>query len=184
MEEAHHVSDIVVSVSNLSFQYEGGNEALKDVNFEIKRGEFFVVMGPNGAGKTTLCFILGGIIPNMYGGIRKGKVNVLGFDPWDQPIYETAKKVGILLQDPESQLVMPSVFAELAFGPANLGVPKEEIFRRIKEAVRIVGLEGFEDRHPRELSGGQKQRAALGAVLTMMPELLVLDEPTSQLDPL
>ena len=178
------MSDIVVSVSNLSFQYEGGNEALKDVNFEIKRGEFFVVMGPNGAGKTTLCFILGGIIPNMYGGIRKGKVNVLGFDPWDHPIYETAKKVGILLQDPESQLVMPSVFAELAFGPANLGVPKEEIFRRIKEAVRIVGLEGFEDRHPRELSGGQKQRAALGAVLTMMPELLVLDEPTSQLDPL
>lgn len=178
------MSDVVVSISNLSFQYEGGNETLKNVNFEIKKGEFFVIMGPNGAGKTTLCFILGGIIPNMYGGVRKGKVNVLGFDPWDQPIYETAKKVGILLQDPESQLVMPSVFAELAFGPANLGVPREEIFRRIKEAVKIVGLEGFEDRHPRELSGGQKQRAALGAVLTMMPELLVLDEPTSQLDPL
>ena len=178
------MSDVIVSVSNLSFQYEGGAEALKGISFDVKRGELFVVMGPNGAGKTTLCFILSGIIPNMYGGVRKGRVNVLGFDPWDQPIYETAKKVGVLLQDPESQLIMPSVFAELAFGPANLGVPKEEILKRIREALRIVGLEGFEDRHPRELSGGQKQRAALGAVLTMMPELLVLDEPTSQLDPL
>jgi len=178
------LSDVIVSVSNLSFQYEGGAEALKGISFDVKRGELFVVMGPNGAGKTTLCFILSGIIPNMYGGVRKGRVNVLGFDPWDQPIYETAKKVGVLLQDPESQLIMPSVFAELAFGPANLGVPKEEILKRIREALRIVGLEGFEDRHPRELSGGQKQRAALGAVLTMMPELLVLDEPTSQLDPL
>ena len=175
----------IVSVSNLSFKYEGAEEeALKNVSFEVHRGETFAIMGPNGAGKTTICYILSGIIPNMYGGIRRGRVSVLGFDPWDQPIYETAKRVGILLQDPESQLIMPSVFAELAFGPANLGVPKEEILRRIKNVLKIVGLEGCEGRHPRELSGGQKQRAALGAVLTMMPEVLILDEPTSQLDPI
>ena len=175
----------IVSVSNLSFKYEGAEEeALKNVSFEVHRGETFAIMGPNGAGKTTICYILSGIIPNMYGGIRRGRVSVLGFDPWDQPIYETAKRVGILLQDPESQLIMPSVFAELAFGPANLGVPKEEILKRIKNVLKIVGLEGYEDRHPRELSGGQKQRAALGAVLTMMPEVLILDEPTSQLDPI
>lgn len=178
-------SEVVVSVSNLSFKYKGSDrEALRNISFEVHRGETFVIMGPNGAGKTTLCYILSGVIPNMYGGVRRGRVNVLGFDPWDQPIYETAKYVGILLQDPESQLIMPSVFAELAFGPANLGVPKDEILKRIKRVLEIVGLEGYDERHPRELSGGQKQRVALGAVLTMMPDLLVLDEPTSQLDPI
>lgn len=179
-------NDIVVDVENLSFLYAGvdGEYALKGVSFQLKKGEVLAVMGANGAGKTTLCYILSGIIPNMYGGTRKGKVRVLNFDPWDQPIYYTAKDVSILLQDPETQLMMPDVFSELAFGPANLGVPKEEILKRIKEALKIVGLEGFEERHPRELSGGQKQRVALAAVLTMKPKLLVLDEPTAQLDPL
>ncbi|MGQ4892215.1 MAG: ABC transporter ATP-binding protein [Candidatus Njordarchaeia archaeon] len=178
--------ELVVHVENLTFTYAGtgGEEALKNVSFKLKKGEVLAVMGANGAGKTTLCFILSGIIPNMYGGTRKGKVRVLEFDPWDQPIYETAKDVGILLQDPETQLMMPDVFSELAFGPANVGVPKEEIERRIKWALKVVGLEGFEERHPRELSGGQKQRVALAAVLTMLPNLLVLDEPTAQLDPL
>lgn len=173
-----------MSVSNLSFQYEGGVEALKNVSFEVKKGEFLAILGPNGAGKTTLCYILTGIIPNVYGGVRKGRVRVLDFDPWDQPIYETATKVGILLQDPEAQLVMPSVYAELAFGPANLGVPKEEILRRMREILKLIRMEGYEERHPRELSGGQKQRVALGAILMMMPEILILDEPTSQLDPI
>jgi energy-coupling factor transport system ATP-binding protein len=179
-------NEIIVDVENLSFLYAGvdGEYALKSVNFQLKKGEVLAVMGANGAGKTTLCYILSGIIPNMYGGTRKGKVRVLNFDPWDQPIYYTAKDVSILLQDPETQLMMPDVFSELAFGPANLGVPKDEILKRIKEALKIVGLEGFEERHPRELSCGQKQRVALAAVLTMKPKLLVLDEPTAQLDPL
>ena len=177
-------SETVVSVQNLSFSYVGGIVALRDVSFQLKRGELLAVMGPNGAGKTTLCYIISGIIPNIYGGERKGKVQVFDFDPWDRAIYEIAEKCGIVLQDPETQLMMPDVRMELAFGPSNLGVPKEEIYRRIGEALRIVGMEGYEDRSPRELSGGQKQRVALAAVLTMHPELLVLDEPTSQLDPI
>ncbi len=179
------MSEIIALVENVSFRYEGSDTyALNNVSFKVHRGELLAIMGPNGAGKTTLCYLLSGIIPNIYGGVRKGRIRVLGKDPWDYPIYETAKTVGILLQDPETQLIMPSVFAELAFGPANLGVPKDEILRRIRETLKIIGLEGFEDRHPRELSGGQKQRAALGAILTMMQELIVLDEPTSQLDPI
>ncbi len=179
------MGEIIALVENVSFRYEGSDTyALDNINFKVRRGELLAIMGPNGAGKTTLCYLLSGIIPNIYGGIRKGRIRVLGRDPWDHPIYETAKTVGVLLQDPETQLIMPSVFAELAFGPANLGVPKDEILRRIKETLKIIGLEGFEDRHPRELSGGQKQRVALGAILTMMQELIVLDEPTSQLDPI
>ena len=179
------MSETIALVENVSFKYEGSDTyALNNVSFKVHRGELLAIMGPNGAGKTTLCYLLSGIIPNIYGGTRKGKVRVLELDPWDYPIYETAKTVGILLQDPEAQLIMPSVFAELAFGPANLGVPKDEILRRIRETLKIIGLEGFEDRHPRELSGGQKQRVALGAILTMMQELIVLDEPTSQLDPI
>ncbi|HDM23524.1 MAG TPA: ABC transporter ATP-binding protein, partial [Candidatus Bathyarchaeota archaeon] len=138
------MSETIALVENVSFKYEGSDTyALNNVSFKVHRGELLAIMGPNGAGKTTLCYLLSGIIPNIYGGTRKGKVRVLELDPWDYPIYETAKTVGILLQDPEAQLIMPSVFAELAFGPANLGVPKDEILRRIRETLKIIGLEGF-----------------------------------------
>jgi energy-coupling factor transport system ATP-binding protein len=173
----------VVKVSNLFFEYEGGKKALENLSFDVNAGEFLAVLGANGAGKTTLCYILSGIIPNIYGGKRKGKIRVCDIDPWTKPIYETARNVGIVLQDPDAQLIMPEVKMELAFGPASLGVPKDEIMRRIDQALKIVGLEGCEDKNPKNLSGGQKQRVAIGAVLTMMPKVLILDEPTSQLDP-
>lgn len=172
-----------VKVSNLFFEYEGGIKAIENLSFNVKAGEFLAVMGPNGAGKTTLCYILSGIIPHIYGGKRKGETWVCGLDPWRRQIYDIARNVGIVLQDPDAQLTMPSVKMELAFGPASLGVPLDEILQRIDEILKIVRLEGYEDRHPKDLSGGQKQRVAIGGVLTMMPKLLILDEPTSQLDP-
>ncbi len=142
------------------------------------------VFGANGAGKSTLCYLLSGMIPNIYGGRRRGRVEVCGIDPWDHPINEIAQRCCMVLQDPEAQLFMPSLEMELAFGPANLGVPREEIMRRVEEALEVVGLKGLNRRNTNALSGGQKQRAALASVLTILPDLLVLDEPTSQLDPL
>ncbi|MCS6964289.1 ABC transporter ATP-binding protein [Thermoflexus sp.] len=177
-------TDAIVKLHEVTFTYEGGVVALRDLNLTVRRGEFVVVLGANGAGKSTLCYLLSGIIPHIYGGRRTGEVQVAGRDPWDDPIYITAQRCGVLLQDPEIQLFMPTVRAEVAFGPANLQVPREEIERRVAEALALVRLEGLEDRNPRDLSGGQKQRAALAAVLAMHPQVLVLDEPTSQLDPL
>ena len=113
-----------------------------------------------------------------------GQLIVAGHDPWDEPLFQIAEYCGVLLQDPEVQLFNPNVFTEMAFGPANLKVEKEEIIRRIHASMSLLHLDGMEKRNPRDLSGGQKQRVALGAVLTMQPRVLVLDEPTSQLDPI
>lgn len=174
----------IISLENVTFTYEGDVVALRDLNLAARRGEFVVVLGANGAGKSTLCYLISGIVPHIYGGRRRGNVRVVDLDPWDEPLYVTAQRCGVLMQDPEVQLFMPTLKAELAFGPANLGVPREEILRRSREALALVRLEGLEEHHPRDLSGGQKQRAALASVLTMQPQMLALDEPTSQLDPL
>ena len=172
-----------LEIENVTFTYEDGVEALSDLSFKARLGEFIVVLGANGAGKSTLCFLLSGIVPHIYGGQRTGNVSVAGRDPWDDPIYTTAQSCGVLLQDPEVQLFNPNVFSEMSFGPANLKVAREEILNRVDQALALLRLEGLEKRNPRDLSGGQKQRVALGAVLTMQPRVLVLDEPTSQLDP-
>lgn len=174
----------VLALRKVTFAYEGDVLALRDLNLTVRKGEFVVVLGANGAGKSTLCYLISGIVPHIYGGRRQGHLTLVGIDPWDEPLYVTSQHCGVLMQDPEVQLFMPSLGAELAFGPANLGVPREEILRRSKEALALVRLEGLEEHNPRDLSGGQKQRAALAAVLTMQPRVLVLDEPTSQLDPL
>jgi len=176
--------DVTISLQDVTFAYEGDVVALRDLNLTARKGEFVVVLGANGAGKSTLCYLLSGIVPHIYGGRRRGHVSVAGLDPWDEPLYVTAQRCGVLMQDPEVQLFMPTLRAELAFGPANLGVPRDEIVRRLQAALALVRLEGLEEHNPRDLSGGQKQRAALAAVLTMNPQVLVLDEPTSQLDPL
>ncbi|MHA1740629.1 MAG: energy-coupling factor ABC transporter ATP-binding protein, partial [Candidatus Thorarchaeota archaeon] len=163
--------DLVV-VQNLSFTYERGPHALEHLEFSIKRGEVVAVLGANGAGKTTLCFHLNGIIPTVYAGAEKGLITVAGMDPWETPIIELAEHVSMVLQDPETQFVTNDVDSELAFGPANLGVPKEEILRRMEFAKDLCGLQGMGDRSPKELSGGQKQRVAFGAAVTMQPDLL------------
>lgn len=173
-----------ISLENVTFTYEGDVIALRDLNLTARRGEFVVVLGANGAGKSTLCYLVSGIVPHIYGGRRRGDVRVVDLDPWDEPLYITAQRCGVLMQDPEVQLFMPTLKAELAFGPANLGIPRPEILRRSRQALALVRLEGLEEHNPRDLSGGQKQRAALASVLTTQPQILALDEPTSQLDPL
>ncbi len=176
--------DVIISLQDVTFTYEGDVVVLRHLNLTAHKGEFVVVLGANGAGKSTLCYLLSGIVPHIYGGRRLGQVSVAGLDPWDEPLYVTSQRCGVLMQDPEVQLFMPTLKAELAFGPANLGMPRDEIIRRSEAALALVRLEGLEEHNPRDLSGGQKQRAALAAVLTMNPQVLVLDEPTSQLDPL
>jgi len=173
-----------IEIEQVTFTYEDGVQALSELNFQARAGEFIVVLGANGAGKSTLCFLLSGIVPHIYGGRRTGKLAIAQHDPWDEPIFKTAQYSGVLLQDPEVQLFNPSVFSEMAFGPANLKVEKGEIIKRIEAAMALLHLDGLEKRNPRDLSGGQKQRVALGAALTMRPRVLVLDEPTSQLDPI
>jgi energy-coupling factor transport system ATP-binding protein len=175
--------DAVIALEDVTFTYEGDVVALRKLNLAAREGEFVVVLGANGAGKSTLCYLLSGIVPHIYGGRRTGHVSVAGSDPWDEPIYSTSQRCGVLMQDPEVQLFMPTLRSELAFGPSNLGVPRKEIIMRAHDALSLVRLEGLEGHNPRDLSGGQKQRAALASILTMAPQVLVLDEPTSQLDP-
>lgn len=172
-----------IEITNLTFTYERGPLALQDISLEVKKGEIIGVLGSNGSGKTTLCFHLNGIIPAVYAGIEKGSIMMCGLDPWEVPIIELSQKASMVLQDPETQFTTTDVKSELYFGPSNLGVEREEILRRGEWAAGVCGISGLEDRKPQELSGGQKQRVALAAGLTMLPEVLILDEPTSQLDP-
>jgi energy-coupling factor transport system ATP-binding protein len=178
------MAEVIVEVENLSFSYPDSSKALKDISFKVNKGQIIAVLGANGAGKTTLCHHLAGIIPNIYQGTTDGKVFVAGMNVCDHPVYELAQKISFVTQDPEGQLINPDVLMEVAFGPENLGVPRDEIMRRAKWALEAVGLQGLESRSPSELSGGQKQRLVLAAGLSMEPDLLVLDEPTSQLDPI
>jgi energy-coupling factor transport system ATP-binding protein len=174
----------MVDIQNLSFTYPDEAKALNNVDLKVTRGEIVAVMGANGAGKTTLCRHLTGIIPHIVQGTTVGKAIVAGMDVYEHPVYELAEKISFVTQDPEGQLINPDVLMEVAFGPENLGLPREEITARAKWALEAVGLQGFESRSPMELSGGQKQRLALAAGLSMRSGLLVLDEPTSQLDPI
>lgn len=173
-----------IAVENLSFTYPDGTKALKNVSFDVKRGEVFAIMGANGAGKTTLCYLLNGVIPNVIPGEVGGRIVVAGMEVLKHPIYDLSPKIGMLLEDPEGQLVSADVLGEVSFGPENLGLPRDEILRRIDWALKVVRLEGLEKRLSSELSGGQKQRLAIASVLTMLPEVLIMDEPTSQLDPI
>ncbi len=179
------MQDDIIVVEHLTYQYLGTDRpALKDINLRIKRGEYVALLGRTGAGKTTLCLSLNGIVPHMTMGEFSGRVLVDGVGTLDKPVREMAKKVGMVFDNPEYQLSQMTVREEVALGLENLGVPREEMLRRIAEVLRIVELDGLDDRSPLALSGGQQQRLAIAAALAMYPEILVLDEPTSNLDPL
>jgi energy-coupling factor transport system ATP-binding protein len=178
------MSEYEVDINDVTFSYADQKIALANISLQARAGECLVVLGANGAGKSSLCYLLSGIVPHIFGGSRTGTVSVADHDPWALPLDTTAQYCGVMLQDPEVQLFNPNVFTEMAFGPSNLQVPREEIINRIKESLTLLHLDGLEKRDPRDLSGGQKQRVALGSVLTMQPRVLVLDEPTSQLDPI
>jgi len=173
----------VLEISDYSFWYPDGTQALKEINLEVDEGELLTVMGRNGAGKTTLCLSIVGIIPNIFPGEIKGRINIMGKNPIEHYVYEITKDIGLVLQDPESQIFTHSVLSEVVFAAENLGLPRDEIIERANWALEIVDLKGFEKAHPRNLSGGQKQRLAIAAALVTKPKMLVLDEPTSQLDP-
>lgn len=174
-----------IEMIDVSYRYPRSKKiVIKNLNLAVKQGEFLAVMGENGAGKSTLCQILNGIIPHSLHGKLSGKILVQGLDTQETPISVLSTKVGIVLDDPENQLFTTSVMSEVAFGPENLNVPVEEIRERIRWAIHVVGLTGFEDRMPTALSGGQKQRLVIAAALAMQPSILILDEATSQIDPL
>ena len=173
-----------IKVDNLKFKYAGSEKfALNGVSFNVKRGEFFTVMGRNGAGKTTLALCLAGVIPHYIEGEFEGKILVDGVDVASVTIPEVAKKLGLVLQDPEDQIVGVTVRDDVAFGPCNLGLSKEIVLRRINDALKMVRLSGYEDRETFALSGGEKQRLAIAGILALGPSIIVADEPTSQLDP-
>jgi len=173
-----------VSVRGLSYRYRGRREpALDGVGLEVAEGEFVVVMGPSGAGKSTLCTALNGLIPHFFRGRMEGEVRVRGRSTREGKVGEFAREVGLVFQDFEAQLFSTNVALEIAFGPENFAVTRDEMERRVGEVLRQVRLEGFEGRQPATLSGGQKQRLAIASVLAIEPRILCLDEPTTDLDP-
>lgn len=180
----------VIEVDDLHYAYppltEGGEPipVLKGVSLRVERGEFLSIMGPTGAGKTTLCLAMNGIVPQSTGGTIRGNVVVLGQNTKRTPVPELAAHVGVVFQDGESQLFNMTVEDEIAFGPETLGLDRKEIAERVDWALSRVHMEEYRRRSPFQLSGGQKQRVAIAAALAMQPEVLVLDEPSSGLDPI
>ncbi|WP_019630282.1 energy-coupling factor ABC transporter ATP-binding protein [Actinomadura atramentaria] len=168
-------------VSGLAYAYPDGTQALYGVDVTIGRGERVALLGPNGAGKTTLVLHLNGI---LHGGLGTVDVGGLRVDPKDKKaLREIRRRVGIVFQDPDDQLFMPTVREDVAFGPANLGIAGAELDRRVAAALDRVGMGHVADRPPQHLSFGQRRRVAVATVLAMEPEILVLDEPSSNLDP-
>ena len=179
------MSDAYIHVDNFTFQYiDTTVPALKDVNLEIEKGEYVAILGPCGAGKTTLCLTINGIVPQMFMGEMAGRVVVEGMDTSEHEVRDVARVVGMVFDNPEYQLSQMMVQEEIALGMESRGIPRDEMFRRIAEVLDIVGLSGFEERSPLALSGGQQQRLAIAAALAVYPDILVLDEPTSNLDPI
>lgn len=170
----------IIETKNISYQYPDGTEALKNVDFRAKKGKIVALLGPNGAGKSTLFLHFNGILRPVSGSITiDGKP--LGYKKKD--LMEVRQKVGIVFQNPDDQLFAPTVMEDVAFGPMNIGLCKEEVEERVKESLKRVGMEGMENKAPHHLSGGQKKRVAIAGILAMKPEIMVLDEPTSGLDP-
>lgn len=174
----------VVEFRNVSWRYQGsGEKSLVNIDLKIRNGEVLVITGPSGAGKTTLCRCINGLIPHFFEGELEGEILVAGMDVKTYDIPYLAAKVGLLFDDPSNQLFNSTVEEELAFGPENYGVPVEEIRNRIEDGLRFARLENHRLKNPHALSGGQQQACALAAIYTMRPEVFVLDEPTTNLDP-
>ncbi len=179
------MTEPIIRIDIDSFTYAGTEEpALRDIHLEIMPGEYVAVIGLNGAGKTTLGLTLNGVIPSMLSGEMEGTVVVDGLDVADYPVREMSKLIGMVFDNPEFQMSQMSVAEEVALGLENIGTPYEEMRRIIPETLELVGLAGFEERSPLGLSGGQQQRLAIASVLAMQPKILIMDEPTSNLDPI
>lgn len=174
----------IIELRDVSYCYpNSGKPSLKNVTFSAEKGTFVAIMGPTGAGKTTLNLCLNGLIPQLLEGDFTGNITVAGQDLSLNGVQSMVKHIGLVLDDPETQIFGRTVQEDTAFGPVNLSLPAEEIYRRVVEALNRVGLKGYEERDTSGLSGGEQQRLAIAGVLAMQPEVLVLDEPASELDP-
>ena len=169
-----------LSTENLSFTYPDGTRALKNINIEIEKGEKVAIIGPNGAGKSTLFSHFNGLTEPTSGCVKiEGKP--ISFEK--DELLKVRQKVGIVFQDPNDQLFAPTVKEDIAFGPMNLGLSYDEVEKRVEDALKMVGMENYEDKTPHHLSGGQQKRIAIAGIIAMKPELMILDEPTAGLDP-
>ena len=174
-----------LKISNLTYTYQGEEEpAISNINLEINEGEFVVLMGPSGCGKSTLALCVNGIIPNVLSGELEGRIELDGLNTQEYEVYELSTKVGIVFQNPDSQLCNLIVKDEISFGPENLLVPRDEILKRLDKYLKFVSLSHKEKSSIYNLSGGEKQSVAIASVLTMNPKMIILDEPTSNLDPI
>ena len=177
----------VVKIKNVTYEYPLTEEpALKNINLELEEGKFYGLVGENGSGKTTLCNLIRGFVPYFFQGELTGEIELFGRNIDDYTMGELALKVGYIFQNPFNQIsgVKDTVYEEVAYGLENFGVPKEEIVERVDRVIKLTKIEELKDKNPFELSGGQQQRVALASVIVLEPDLLVIDEPTSQLDPI
>lgn len=174
------MTNIQLSTENLSFTYPDGTQALKNINIEIEKGEKVAIIGPNGAGKSTLFSHFNGLTEPTSGCV-KIEDKPISFEK--DELLKVRQKVGIVFQDPNDQLFAPTVKEDIAFGPMNLGLSYDEVEKRVEDALKMVGMENYEDKTPHHLSGGQQKRIAIAGIIAMKPELMILDEPTAGLDP-
>jgi energy-coupling factor transporter ATPase len=175
----------IIETKNLTYTYPGGTKpSISDISIKMEKSEFVLITGPSGCGKTTLCRCFNGLIPHFYQGELKGEISVAEMDTTKHQTHTMAKSVGLVFQNPENQLFALSIEKDVAFGLENLGMPREEIRKRVDWALKQTDIYDLRERSPHEVSGGQQQRVAIAAVLAMQPEIIVLDEPTSFLDPL
>lgn len=179
------MTENILEFQNVSFRYEGNSEkeqfplAVRNVSFAVKKGDFVAILGHNGSGKSTLAKLSNSILLP-----ESGKVLVNGMDTADESLsYDIRRTVGVVFQNPDNQIVASVVEEDVAFGPENLGVPPEEIRKRVDNALKAVGMYEYRKHEPHKLSGGQKQRVAIAGMIAMLPECIVLDEPTAMLDP-
>ena len=173
-------------IENVNYKYPlEDKQALKNINIEIKKGEFWAVIGKNGSGKTTFCNMLRRFVPDFYKGELTGKITLEDKELKDYSQKELVQKIGFVFQNPFTQIsgVKDTVFEEITYGLENLGLEKEEIISKVEKILKLLEIEKLRERNPYDLSGGQKQRVALASIIAMNPDILVIDEPTSQLDP-
>lgn len=175
----------IINISNLVYTYPGASKpSIDGLSLIVEKGEFVLITGPSGCGKTSLCRTFNGLIPHFYHGELSGQIIVAEQDIISKQTFDMAKHVGLVFQNPENQLFALSVEKDVAFGLENLGMNREEMRKRVDWALNLADIYNLRERSPHEVSGGQQQRVAIAAVLAMQPEIIVLDEPTSFLDPL
>ena len=175
---------VVIETKDVTYTYPGATKpSIENLSITINKGDFVILTGPSGCGKTTLCRCFNGLVPHFYNGKLEGTITVADLNVADHKIYELARHVGLVFQNPENQLFALSVEKDVAFGLENFAMPRDEMRKRVDWALQIAGISDLSERPPHELSGGQQQRVAIASVLAMQPDIMILDEPTSFLDP-